>query len=502
MALLALTTLVLAATLMLARWSFDQGFLDYVNSQQQQRLNRAAEELAYHYSDNGNSWDSLSDSVYDSMIDRWFPNHRRGRPKHGGRGRHNELAVEYFPPINEESPQPFLDRDDRAKGDHYISIKRKNKFKKKAPRNRPLVTPVVLFDSKGSILAGRPKRLKDMALLTVNVVSNGENIGQLQTIARVGFNSKVDSQFSEQQTKASIVIAVLCLLIASFASWWLSRMLLAPTYKMKKTIAYLVAGDYSRRIEFKRNDELGLLMNDINRLAQKLQENQRTRKRWLADISHELRTPVAILSGEIEAMLDGIRPLNEAAIDSLDHEVTRLKHLIDDLYQLSLSDIGGLRYEFKPLDFTAYVETIVGQSRCRIEAADLHLELIVQAGIMINGDTSRLEQLLVNLINNSIAYTDAPGQISFELTSSKKHAIIIFNDSAPGVSVDDIQSVFEPLFRDDQSRNRRVGGAGLGLTICRNIVQAHDGSIAAKESKFGGMEFTIKFPLHEKNKVR
>ena len=165
-------------------------------------------------------------------------------------------------------------------------------------------------------------------------------------------------------------------------------------------------------------------MTDINRLSTILSENRASRRRWLADISHELRTPVTILAGEVEAMKDGVRNLDLDGIDSFSHEIDRLKHLIDDLYQLSLSDVGGLRYEFEKVDLAESLHTTVQPFISRANAKGLKLGVNATGSHYVSGDNIRLEQLFRNVLNNSIYYTDSPGVIELDLYQENGKIII------------------------------------------------------------------------------
>ncbi len=475
LALLGFTSVVLLATLLLARWSFDYGFSDYLNAQQQLRLNNMADDLSAHYEQNNGSWSDSTSSAYRDIYRKWFP----GRASRSLRLRGQRPFDDFRPRVDDSQSGA-----DRARS----GVDGKKRFKE----------PIVVLNSVGGYVAGHVGVIDGKELMSASIIYQEKVVGAIKAVKKKKFTSSVESSFSKQQTKASLVIAISCLLIAGIASWWLSRMLLAPTYKMKSAIGGLVKGDFSNRLVVNRNDELGQLMLDINILSESLQENRSSRKRWIADISHELRTPVAILSGELEAVIDGIRPLNSNTIESLNHEVTRLKHLIDDLYQLSLSDIGGLRYEFNLMDVGQLLEIAIGQHVPRISNAGLTLNIDLGHGVIIDADASRLEQLFTNLINNSVAYTDAPGQVDITLTQDNDNAILCFSDSSPGVEDAKIEEIFEPLFRQDDSRNRSKAGAGLGLTISRNIVQGHHGSIDVEVSNLGGLEFTILLPIKRK----
>ena len=388
-ALLSLTTLVLVATLLLARWSFDQGFLDYLNSQQQRRLTNMATDLSEHYVDNGYKWTEETTQAYQEAYRKWFPG-----------------PAQHHPPLT-----PGRHRDSiklghggmRKGGAERPPPPPKSRFKRE--RGKAFLGPVVVLDNQGEVIAGYLDLSDEQEVLSVAILNDEKIIGEIQTIKRVKLSSGGESSFSKQQTHASYIIAIVSLLIASIASWALSRMLLAPTYKMKASIASLVKGDFSERLTVMGDDELGQLMGDINRLSETLEANRTSRRRWLADISHELRTPVAILAGELDAVLDEIRPLNRQTIESLNHEVIRLKHLIDDLYQLSLSDIGGLRYSFSQSNITKLLELVISQHAQRFDSAGMNLKVDIAADVHIYADEARLEQLFTNLINNSISYT-------------------------------------------------------------------------------------------------
>lgn len=480
LALLSLTSLVLLATLLLARWSFDYGFLDYLNAQQQRRLNNMANDLSVHYEGNGARWSESSTQAYEQIYRKWFPG-PADRP----------------PPPTDRRPSPLEAGSVSPNAERSrLGVPRRGSSENRPPKNhRRFEDPIVLYDSLGNFVAGKKNGISSNDILSAPITYEQNIIGEIQAPKKIKFGVGVESSFSKQQTKAGFIIAVLSLLIAGVASWLLARMLLAPTYKMTHAIGGLVKGDFANRLDVNRDDELGRLMLDINRLSETLQKNQLSRKRWLADISHELRTPVAILSGELEAVLDGIRPLNQQAIESFNHEVIRLKHLIDDLYQLSLSDIGGLRYEFSLINVGELIDVVIAQHRARVNDAGIRLDVDLKDEVKIDADASRLEQLFINLLNNSIAYTDAPGQISITLEGTNDYAVIRFIDSAPGVDTSQLDEIFEPLYREDSSRNRRKAGAGLGLTISQNIAQGHQGSIDVKRSELGGLEFTIMLPI-------
>lgn len=454
---LGLTLTVLIATLGLARWSFERGFFDYANALEQHRLQSLAASLSREYVSDGDSWSALTAQRFNQVL-------RRSQPEGAGldRGR----------PPGPRPPGPMHP----------------------PPGAYPPTPPTLLLDSHGETVAGSPLPEIKGAPISVPVLVAGQQVGELRSTPRRRFDSPQETAFSSQQLYTSLIIGVVSLVLATIVALVLTRILLAPIRRLLSGVSQISSGDYSSRINESRDDELGQLMADLDRLAHKLEENRDARQRWMADISHELRTPVTVLTGELEALKDGILPLEMPQVLSLDQEVARLRHLIEDLFQLSLSDIGGLRYSMSPIDLLDSLDAVVGRTKKRALDAGIEIALHGNNGININGDAQRLDQLFSNLIENALAYTDAPGRMDISLSQSAGLVSIRIEDTPPGIDVEDCERLFEPLFRQDASRSRRTAGAGLGLAICRNIVAAHQGSINASPSELGGLCIHIIFP--------
>jgi two-component system sensor histidine kinase BaeS len=239
-------------------------------------------------------------------------------------------------------------------------------------------------------------------------------------------------------------------------------------------------------------------------LAATLEQSKQSRNQWIADISHELRTPLTVLQGSLEAIKDGIRPATERNLQQIYEEVMLLNRLVDDLYQVTLNDVGGLHYKMNRVSFKEILSRSLETVEGAIQEKGLKLSLTLPADkCEINGDESRLQQMITNLLLNSIAYTDAvqadkdqqPGQIDVALICDAKHVQLDITDSAPTVEPDDLTHLFERLFRTEGSRSRRHGGAGLGLAIVQQIVQAHQGEVSASQSELGGIKVTVRLPL-------
>lgn len=233
-----------------------------------------------------------------------------------------------------------------------------------------------LYSVSGQLIAGELPPIAEIKPIRVSVLVDGEPVGELRNAPRRHFSSSQETAFSRQQWVTSGLIGAVSLVLAAMVSMLLTRVLLAPIRRAISGISQLSSGDYSMRLNERRTDELGQLMSDLDRLAHKLEENRASRQRWLANISHELRTPVTVLTGEIETMKDGIRPLDMNRVISLDQEMTRLCRLIDDLYELSVSDIGGLRYNFVPLDIQQNINAAVETIRMRAEEKGIALKVV------------------------------------------------------------------------------------------------------------------------------
>ena len=241
---------------------------------------------------------------------------------------------------------------------------------------------------------------------------------------------------------------------------------------------------------------MGQLAADFNALALTLGETDTARRQWVADTSHELRTPLTVLRAELEALLDGVRPFDHAAVESLQAEVSRLTALVEDLGELARSDRGLLRMRRVELDPTEVLDKTVTSFRPRFEARDLSITLNFGAGSWrVLADRGRLEQIFGNLLENTLRYTDAGGALRINAAAHDDALVLRFEDSAPGVLAGDLPRLFERFFRADPSRSRAHGGAGLGLAICQRLIEAHGGTLVASHSSLGGLRLDLSLPL-------
>lgn len=296
----------------------------------------------------------------------------------------------------------------------------------------------------------------------------------------------------------SLSLIVLALVIATkLASRWTK-----PLDAVVQATHRLAQGELKVRLPVtptlaSRSDEIGDVIRNVNHMAEGLQKMEATRRRWLADISHELRTPLTVLRGDIEALNEGIRPLRPEAIVVLHEEVLRLNRLVDDLYLLAISDLQTLPCLMAGDDAIAMLERLKVRFESRALAAGLNLHVQWPANVIelkVHWDAGRIEQLMANLLENSLRYTHAPGQILVRLEFDEHLIRLVVEDSAPGVSDNHLPLLFEPLYRVDAARSNESGGSGLGLAICQVIAKAHGGHLTAAASGLGGLSLVLELP--------
>ncbi|MBP1132483.1 two-component system sensor histidine kinase BaeS [Serratia sp. PL17] len=449
MAIFATCMLVLITMHWGVRVSFERGFIDYIKNSNEQRINMLSEGLEEQYSRHGN-WVFLrnNDQVIYQIMRSFEQNSDSSHnlPPKGWRTQFWVVDSQFNRLVGHSGPVP-----------------------KEGPRH--------------------PIRY------------NNEIVGWVITTPIERLTRNTDINFDQQQRRTSWMIVALSTLLAAAVTWLMSRGLLAPVKRLVAGTHRLAAGDFSTRVAVSSQDELGRLAQDFNQLATSLEKNEQMRRAVMADVSHELRTPLAVLRGELEALQDGVRQPTPASLNSLQAEVSTLTKLVDDLHQLSLSDLGALAYRKSPVDCVHLLQIAVASFRERFRAKGLEIVTLLPEQAPLFGDPDRLNQLFNNLLENSLRYTDAGGKLEIGVEQSPDCLRVYWQDSAPGVTDEQLARIFERFYRTEGSRNRASGGSGLGLSICQNIVEAHNGTIHAQHSPLGGVRITVEFATPLMNKA-
>ena len=328
------------------------------------------------------------------------------------------------------------------------------------------------------------------------IVVDGRTVGWVASQPFRELTNAVDLSFQQRQGAAAWYIAGLAVLLAGLIAWASGRILLAPAQRLAAAIHRLAAGRLDTRVSVTSSDELGRLAVDFNRLANTLERNENLRRNFMADVSHELRTPLAIMRGELEAMEDGLQPLDSRSIQSLQAEVALLAKLVDVIHQLSIADVGSLTYRRVSFDVAVVLEQAVDAFRDRLR--DRGISPLIEKPAQpqaVTGDPDRLQQVFHNILENAVRYADEGARMRIECGRRGAEVEIVVHDSGPGVPDENLGKLFDRFYRVEGSRNRATGGSGLGLSICRSIVAAHGGSLSAGHSPLGGLALTLRLPV-------
>ncbi|MCR6700731.1 MAG: ATP-binding protein [Dokdonella sp.] len=492
LAFAVLSAFALASFVGWQQLGFRRGFLDYLNGVELERLRAAAPALAARYGEAAN-WDFLraDPDRLAGLLDPgalWRRPHPPGPPPDLPRGPGRERADTGVPGPAPAGAPPW-DRIDRGGFEAG-----RPPFPPRPGGDPPLpwVHRVTLSDADGAFVAGRPDPPDDAAV--VEVSWDGAVVGRLRLARLPRLIGGLDTTFAAAQRRDALIAGGSVLAVALLLALALARRLLAPIRALAQGTLRLAAGDYAFRVDARRRDEFGALAADFNHLAASLESHREQRRRWGADIAHELRTPISVLRGEIQALQDGVRPVGAEALASLHAECDRLTALVEDLYQLALTDAGALEYRFETLALAPLLQEAAELQRAAFADAGLALDVALAEAAPVRADARRIAQLIDNLLGNARRYTDAPGRIRLGLRGDGQYVRVSVDDTAPGVPDAALPRLFDRLYRVEDSRDRASGGAGLGLAICRAIVEAHGGRIEALHSPLGGLRVEIVLP--------
>ena len=328
-------------------------------------------------------------------------------------------------------------------------------------------------------------------------------IGYLALAPLQGLESEADRAFLARQSGVIVLTGLAGLMFALALSYLLARRWFKPVDDLTQAAQDVARGRLSTRVVVQGSDELALLGKTFNDMAQRLDTVEASRRAWLADAAHELRTPLAAMRAEIEALQDGVRTFDERTALRLHRQVIRLGQLVDDLRSsmrapqsdLPTTTVYPLSLLKEALDHTRdrFAQRGIAVDR---RAIDL---IAARKQPAIEGDAHRLHQVFMNLLENTLAYTDPGGVLRIDVTVEGPwtgHSLtLLFDDSAPGVPESELPRLFDRLFRGETSRSREHGGSGLGLSICRATIEAHGGTIDASPSPMGGLRVTLTLPL-------
>lgn len=359
-----------------------------------------------------------------------------------------------------------------------------------------------LYDTNQDVVVGLKKI--EANVFSQKILVDDQLVGWLSFIPSKLAEHSPANDFLAQQYISYSLITIAVIAIAFITAWLFSRHLVAPITQINTGTTQLIRGDFTGQIESKHHDELSELANSMNVLATTLEKSKTERSKWMSDVAHELKTPLTIVRGQLTAIQDGIFQADEQRLQVMVDQIDSMSHLVGDIYQLSITDIGGLAYRKTPLEPVKVLDDMA--HGFMVKAKELGLDLdstqlnvaCTASEYLVMADRERIIQLFTNLLENSCRYTTAPGTIrlSAETDASETAILIYIEDSSPSISSQDFDKVFERFYRVEQSRNREYGGSGIGLALCKQIVDAHQGTIHADHSNLGGVKIEISLPIY------
>ena len=307
---------------------------------------------------------------------------------------------------------------------------------------------------------------------------------------------QTDRQFRNNSYQAMAIAALFAIILASVIGYLFARRLVRPINRMTSTAKEIEGGDLSARTGLKGADEISQLGETFDDMAESVEKSILHERRLTTDVAHELRSPLQAIQVNVEAMIDGVYPADDAHLIVVNEEVTRLGRMVADLLELSRLESGSMPIRMDVVDVGQTVADLMAKYDLLFEDYQLHSVVQCAKGVKVKGDTGKLSQAVTNLIANAIRYTPAGGTISVDVWAGDMMANIRVKDTGIGLTPEEARQVFERFWRADNSRTRDTGGLGIGLSLVKEIVQRHGGWVQVDGRKGEGACFTIHLPLY------
>lgn len=289
----------------------------------------------------------------------------------------------------------------------------------------------------------------------------------------------------------SLVMAIPTIIIGLF----LMRRFVTPLAEVIVAARAVADGDLSTRVHAAGPDDLRALSDSFNHMAASLEQSDNERRNMLADIAHELRTPITVMRGRLEGIVDGIYEANPDQIVPALEETYLLERLVEDLRLLTLVETRQLHFEIKQVDLSDIVTHVIDLFQAEAEDKNITLKFEEPHPVAVAMlDPQRINQVVGNLVSNALRYTPDGSNVALTIEKTSAKVVLTISDDGPGVPAEDLDNIFQRFWRGEKSRSRASGGAGLGLAIARQLVEAQGGQIRAENRKTGGLNISIQFP--------
>ncbi|ADL69122.1 signal transduction histidine kinase [Thermoanaerobacterium thermosaccharolyticum M0795] len=310
--------------------------------------------------------------------------------------------------------------------------------------------------------------------------------------------NKLDYKFLYDMNKYIAIITIVTIIIVLIISIYISKYLTKPILNIAHVASKLENGNYDVRVkEIPREEELLTLTAAINHLGASLKNQGMLRAQMTQNIAHELRTPLSTLKSHLEAIIDGVWEPSKERMVSLYEEVVRLSNLINDIELLNKIEIDNLKINKVRFNLSDLIKSLLINYESIFINKNQHLEKNIEDGISIFADKDKISEVVINLLANANKYTGEGGNIKVKLYKEGKYAVLSVSDDGIGIPKEDLPFIYERFYRSEKSRNREYGGSGLGLSITKAIIKAHNGMINAESILNEGTKFTVKLPLYQ-----
>ena len=368
-------------------------------------------------------------------------------------------------------------------------------------RRTSLIGPFSLADADGKVVVSTEEGKVGMLLSPQEVASGiplfdeGKKMGVLLLSEQGSVLDPAEEEFLASAKRSALLGGGIASGIALLLSAFLISQVLSPLRLLSRATERIAHGDLTQRVTLKARDEFGQLGSSFNRMIDNLRRSETIRQTMTADIAHELRTPVTIIQGNLEAILDGVYQPTPETIAPIYEETLHLGRLIDDLRDLALAEAGELRLNKEPTDLVALVNQVTEMVSSSLEwGPKLHVK-VDHSLPKVTLDPKRIRQVMANILSNALRHTPTTGEIWVEVSRKGGELELRVTDSGPGIPPEDLPHLFERFYRGDQARSRSGGGSGLGLAIAKQWVEAHGGRIWAENSEQTGARFVVRLPL-------
>lgn len=359
-------------------------------------------------------------------------------------------------------------------------------------------TVFTVVDTQGKVLISGDPRLQHGGPLPQDILDierplwvDGKQIGTLFTANRSTFYNAVEQRFIRNVGITLAVATMVSLLAAGMTGIFVARSLTKPLQALTTATKKLAAGEAPAPLEVKSKDELGELTKAFNQMSFDLEKSVELRRQMTADVAHDLRTPLTVIGGYVEAIRDGDLPVSAERMDLISAEIAHLNKLVADLRTISQADAGELELHYQELALDELLEKSLRLFELQAQQSEIDLSIEASSGLFVWGDETRLLQVMENLLSNALRHTPKGGEVKIGSREEGEKVLIWVRDSGSGIGPEELDMIFERFHRGDKSRHNETSQSGLGLAISRAIINGHEGRIWAESQPGEGMQIWI-----------